>query len=747
MKKIKKNYTNTTSTQYMLKSNRALNRAFTKHLKKVYYSPISINVYLQRPYSYTAQPSDTLKKLFNDKSYYKKFNSTAVDKKNGLYSNKLLQSPEGLYQFYKLYLYKCQHLLRIIHQDQSEDADKKFILRIDNISNNLCKVIDLCEMIRSLHPDEKFVTMADRIYNEMFEFMNILNTDVVLYNNLNRVMRNKDTLKLTNEQSIVGQILLDDFNKSGLFMNNEAIKNQFIELSSDISQLGQNIIISEQEPPFDSNEEMWKVSLEKLKNSLPHEIYNNLPIKKTKFLLKSKEFVDISKNNLYVLYQINKFSNDADLRKQSWMYMNMSSQEQVNKVSKLLQLRLKLANLMKEKTHNSYQLKNKLMKNSEHVKLLLHNLVSDYREKSLNELKIIKSGNLEAYDREFYKLKNTEINRIPQLQLTVGSVFAELFKLLSTLYSLDFVVTPLYKTETWHEDVRKVEIYDSKTKKLKAFLYLDLYYRESKNHNASHFTVTTSKKLNDQEIVYENEDINATCVISEGVQIPIIVLNTSLYNPLCINENDMETIFHEMGHAMHSVLSLTELQNCSGTRCVSDFVELPSILMELFAKDPRVLRNVVDNPNTELPKDFFRATEMIQQTKLALLDYRFHEIDNVNDLSPENLLKIYHQTEMDVGVMPDVYTNWYGRFTHLVGYGSSYYTYSLDRIIANKIYNKLFANNPYSKESGDILKNKLLKYGGSRSPWECLADVFENSELAKGDTKAVKIITETTSDK
>ncbi|GMM40262.1 metalloendopeptidase [Hanseniaspora uvarum] len=731
----------------MLGYTRALNRALLKSAGKNHLASSFLNLkHLHRLYSYKVQSSDTLKKLFNDKSYYNRFNKVAKDKNTGLFSNKLLQSPEGLYQFYKLYLYKCQHLLRIIHQDQSDDADTKFITRIDNISNNLCKVIDLCEMIRSLHPNEKFIVMADRIYNEMFEFMNILNTDVVLYNNLNRVMRNKDSLKLTEEQAIVGKILLDDFNKSGLFMNDEAVKNKFIELSSDISQLGQNIIISEQEPPFENHNEMWKVSLEKLKNSLPAAIYSNLPIKKTEFLLKNKEFVDISKNNLYVLYQINKFSSDEQLRKQSWIYMNMSSEEQVGKVSKLLELRLKLANLMKEKTHNSYQLKNKLMKNSEHVELLLKNLVKDYRQEALNELSLTKPGKLEAYDREFYKTKSTEINRVPQLKLNVGAVFSELFHLLSTIYSLDFVVTPLYKSETWHEDVRKVEIYDAETKKLKAFLYLDLYHRDLKNHSASHFTVTTSKKLNDQEIVYENEDINATCVISDSRQIPIIVLNTSLYNPLCISENDMETIFHEMGHAMHSVLSLTELQNCSGTRCVSDIVELPSILMELFAKDPRVLRKVIDNPDIELPKDYFKATEMIQQTKLALLDYRFHEIDNVKDLQPDNLLKIYQQTEIDVGVMPDVYTNWYGRFTHLVGYGSSYYTYSLDRIIANKIYNKLFASDPYSRESGDILKNKFLKYGGSRSPWECLADVFNNQDLAKGDTKAVEYITDTKSD-
>ena len=165
----------------MLRSTRTLNRSLLVTVAKCQVGCSFPNLRaLHRLYSYKVQSTDTLKKLFNDKSYYNKFNKAAIDKKTGIFSNKLLQSPEGLYQFYKLYLYKCKHLLRIIHQDQSEDADTKFITRVENISNNLCKVIDLCEMIRCLHPDEKLIVMADRIYNDMSELMNILNTDVIL---------------------------------------------------------------------------------------------------------------------------------------------------------------------------------------------------------------------------------------------------------------------------------------------------------------------------------------------------------------------------------------------------------------------------------------------------------------------------------------------------------------------------------------------------------------------------------------
>ncbi|XBW37235.1 hypothetical protein QEN19_002818 [Hanseniaspora menglaensis] len=697
-------------------------------------------------YSLVSQTSIDIKKIFNDSGYYTEFNKkNALVTEAGLFSNKLITSPDGLYKFYKLYLYKCQHLLRIIHQDQSAGADTLFIKRIDNLSNNLCKVIDMCEMIRSLHPDERYMNMANRIYDEMFEFMNILNTDIVLYNKLTSVMRNQDNLALDEEERIVGQILLDDFNKSGLFMNDEKVKDQFIKISSQISQLGQEFVISGQEPPYEgSNESEWNVSMKQLKDSLPVTVFDKLLIKKTSFLFKKSDCVKLDKNNFFLMYQINRYSNDAELRFKSWSYMNSCSSEQISKLSSLLILRLKLANLLTEKNYNSYQLKNKLIGNSDNVKLLLTNLIRDYKPQAFKELFSLTNTDTEkvnAWDKEHLQLKIKSDKSVPSLKLNLGSVISELFVLLSKLYSLKFVVKAISAKETWHETVRKIEIYDSETQQIKGLLYLDLLHRDYKTPNASHFTVTTSKKLNDQEIVYENEDINATCVINDSVQLPIIVINTSLYDPMAISKNDMDTIFHEMGHAMHSILSQTKLQNCSGTRCVADFVELPSILMELFSSDPRVLKNVIGDDKVEIPKENFKALEMIQQIKLSLLDYELHQAKNEEELTENNLITKYHSIEQQVGVLPDTVTNWLGKFGHLFGYGSSYYTYILDRIIAIKIYEKLFSNDPYNSESGEILKNNLLKYGGSKSPWECLSNIFGNKDLKKGDESAIEYIT------
>lgn len=698
------------------------------------------------PYSGVAQTTTEIKKLFNDSKYYKQFNSkNALSTESGLFSNKLLTSPEGLYKFYKLYLYKCQHLLRIIHQDDSEKADTLFIKRIDNLSNNLCKVIDLCEMIRSLHPNENYVNMANQIYDEMFEFMNILNTDIVLYNSLNRVMNNKDVLNLDQEEIIVGQILLDDFNRSGLFMNDDVVKEQFITISSQISQLGQEFVMNGQEAPFnEGSDSEWHVSLEKLKASMPPKVYEKLDIKSRTFLFKQNETITINKNHFFLLYQINKYSNDAELRLKSWTYMNMCNDHQISKLSTLLKMRLKLANLLKESNYNSYQLKNKLIGNSGNVKLLLANLLKEYKPQALKELSILsgsETAKVQACDKEYLLQKNHSLNSIPPLRLNLGSVISELLFLLSKLYSLEFVVKPLSSKETWHETVRKIEFYDIKTGKIKGLLYLDLFHRDYKTANASHFTITTSKMLNDQEIIYDKEDIHATSVISDSVQLPIIVINTSIYDPMTISKNDMDTIFHEMGHAIHSILSLTNLQNCAGTRCVTDFVELPSILMELFSSDPKVLTRIVNDDSIQIPKENFKSLEMIQQVKLSLLDHELHQTAMGDELNEKDLVNTYHNLEREVDVLPDTITNWFGKFGHLFGYGATYYTYILDRIIAIKIYDMLFSKDPYSSDSGEKLKNKLLRYGGSKSPWECLADVFDNKELVKGDEKAIEFIT------
>lgn len=125
---------------------------------------------------------------------------------------------------------------------------------------------------------------------------------------------------------------------------------------------------------------------------------------------------------------------------------------------------------------------------------------------------------------------------------------------------------------------------------------------------------------------------------------------------------------------------------------------------------------------------------------MALLDQRYH------CLSPGEVVDstaVYTALQESVGVIPPVDgTAWQTQFGHLFGYGATYYSYLFDRAIAGKVFATLFAD-PLSRDGGDEFKNKLLKWGGGRDPWEMVGEIVggdEGEAVAKGDEKAMEIV-------
>lgn len=138
----------------------------------------------------------------------------------GLFRNPYLRSPDGLRKFSRHSLGQAQELLEEMRADQSIEGLSKYILKLDQLSDTLCRVIDLCEFIRSSHPDSSFVNAAQDCHEEMFEFMNILNTDSALCDTLRFVLTDRDiSSRLSEEELKVGKILLEDFEKSGIYLS------------------------------------------------------------------------------------------------------------------------------------------------------------------------------------------------------------------------------------------------------------------------------------------------------------------------------------------------------------------------------------------------------------------------------------------------------------------------------------------------------------------------------------------------
>ncbi|XP_030837803.1 mitochondrial intermediate peptidase-like [Strongylocentrotus purpuratus] len=187
----------------------------------------------------------------------------------------------------------------------------------------------------------------------------------------------------------------------------------------------------------------------------------------------------------------------------------------------------------------------------------------------------------------------------------------------------------------------------------------------------------------------------------------------------------MENLFHEFGHAIHSMLGRTRYQHVTGTRCSTDYAEVPSILMEYFANDYRVLREFARHHQTNetLPeeminrlcqsKKFGSAYEMQTQVFYSILDQVYHGNHPLDRPTVEILEEIQKQ-HSSIPYVPG--SAWHLRFGHLVGYGAKYYSYLYSRAVASKVWHGCFAADPLRQETGEKYRREMLSHGGGKEP-------------------------------
>jgi intermediate peptidase len=201
------------------------------------------------------------------------------------------------------------------------------------------------------------------------------------------------------------------------------------------------------------------------------------------------------------------------------------------------------------------------------------------------------------------------------------------------------------------------------------------------------------------------------------------------------------------------MIGRTDYHNVSGTRCATDFVELPSILMEHFIASPAVLALFARHHSTDrqLPQFLlnsviadrrrFSALETSTQITMASLDQVYHSsIAGSSSFDSTALLK---STQEKYNVIPYVEgTNWQTQFGHLFGYGSTYYSYLFDRSIAARIFKLKFAQDPLSRDRGEEFKKGVLRYGGGKDCWEMVGGLVGDEQVMRGGTEGMKVIGE-----
>lgn len=749
-----------------------------------------------RRYHATSGPQQ-IQKLFDSQKYFANFNQNGYllfsSPNVGLFRNKKLTTPDGLVDFSKQSLRRAKALVRtmLVEAKNTESGKLAYIRKLDQLSDILCRVIDVAEFIRVVHPSQKWVEAAQNTHEIMFEYMNQLNTDVDLYKTLASILDLFVAHELSEEEVEVGKYLRQDFERSGIAMDPKT-RDNFVAITQEISLLGSAF-----------NNEVH--NLEAYWVQVPRHEFEQLPpsaLKKEIASLQARAPHTSARDVAIPLAGHVPFAVLAEcpleeIRKRVWIAAHNSPSQQIDTLNAFVKYRALLANMLGYKSFAHYQLEHKMAKLPENVMTFLKNLQRGLlagRDGVTSEVrslyKLRDGANLAApdstvlrsvkpWDRDFL-LSKQRASAAPAEEdaakispyLSVGTIMSGLDQLFRSIYNVALIPERTGKGETWDQNqVRKLSYVDLATDEVLGYLYVDFW---SAKVLPSHFTIVCSRELNCDLGSESRLDMSELVHLSEHAdyQLPVISLVCNFQRdsgsrmgrfgmdgeaPTLLTLEQVDTIFHEMGHATHSMLGRTRLHNLSGTRCLTDFVELPSVLMEYFSNDPRVLCKIAKHYKTGEPlpeallrlhhknRDCLKNTETYMQLKMALLDQVLHD-EKVVDFSDEKSFAqfsstaIYHELEKQLQVFSDEWSTWHGKFPHLFSYGAVYYSYLLDRAIAEKVWRELFAADPWSRDAGEKYKHSILKWGGTRDPWECLADALDQPELKKGDATAMAII-------
>ncbi|KAL5533896.1 OCT1 [Sanghuangporus baumii] len=695
------------------------------------------------------------------------FRSTAP---TGLFAHRSLTHPDSLRLLAQGTLVRASFLTDQLLQSKDTKADLLLALKnLDKLSDLLCGVIDLAEVIRNSHPNDAWVESANEAYDMLCEFMNVLNTHVGLYEVLKRIFLDPSIVKsLSPEAYYTALIFWRDFEKSAIDLPEES-RRKYVSLSSDIITLGRQFLndAASARPPA----LITPAELTGLKD-LGMGVRLHLQARIT------NKALAVYPGSLQA-QMIMRSAPLEDPRRKLYIAASAGTPDQVTTLERMLQARAQLAQLCGRESYAHYTLNDKMAKSPEHVQSFLEALMSYTRpharsallalsERKQRHLDLPYRPTIQAWDRDYYCPPEPPSPPIPLPSLTPGTVFMALSRLFKHLYGVSLRPVDLLPGEVWHPDVRKLEVVDEESGVI-GWIYADLFARRGKA-GAAHYTVRCSRRTDDDDpradrlpsqvlemdrsvqMSLEFDRARRTKVkgIAGEYQLPVVALVCEFTPPSsrgasALRWYEVQTLFHEMGHAMHSMIGRTEYQNVSGTRCATDFVELPSILMEHFLTSPIVL-SLFDHTNQHsVPRagnhhvDPCHSIDTYTQILLACLDQEYH---SPKALEPNfDSTAIYAKLQETKGLIPFVPgTAWQTQFGHLYGYGATYYSYLFDRAIASRVWTHVFAADPLSRDAGARFKDEVLKFGGGKDPWLIVSNVLDAPELESGDANAMAAV-------
>ena len=404
-------------------------------------------------------------------------------------------------------------------------------------------------------------------------------------------------------------------------------------------------------------------------------------------------------------------------------------------VVEIAKLRAEKAQLMGYKNYASFSLENTMAKTPDNVYAFLRQLIKDYTPKADAETKAIEEYarktmgadfQLQPYDRFYYSAKMKQ----EMLQLSddevrpyfnIDSVQQNgVFYAANRVYGLTFKQRK--DIPTYHPDMKVFEVIDKNGQPI-ALFYSDFFRRPTKRGGAWMSSFAKQSTYRQQlPIIY---NVTNYAKAPEG-------------KPTLITWDEVCTLFHEFGHALHGILSNCQYNLLSGTAVARDFVEMPSQFNESFAVIPEVFDHFARHTETgePMPKElkekmlksinFHTAYALGENLAATCLDMAWHMLtpdqiptaDKAADFQREALTAIGLQNDQ----IPPRYATSYFNHVWGGGYAAGYYSYLWTEVLAVNIADCFAKRGPLKPEVGQDFRDKILSRGNTRDQLQMFTD-------------------------
>ncbi len=623
---------------------------------------------------------------------------------------------------FKIAIEKAKTEIDVIVNNTELPSFSNTIEALDFSGHELDRISSIFFNLNSAETNDTIQKIAQDVSPLLSEFSNDIRLNEDLFKRVKAVYDTKDDLDLTTEQKTLLDKKYKSFSRNGANLSEDK-KKKLREIDKELSKLklkfGENVLAETNNFEMLITDEKDLAGLPEGTIEAAHQLAESKDKEGWLFTLDYPSYIPFMT-----------YADNRELRKKLAIaagkkaFKGNALDNQTN-VLNIAKLRFERAQLLGYKTHAHFVLEERMAKTPQKVEAFLNELLEKAKPAAQQEFSELQKfakdldgiDQLEKWDSAYYseklkqKLFNIDDEKLkPYFKLE--NVINGVFSVANKLYDLHFET--ITNIDKYHDDVLTYKVTNGQGDLVSVF-YADFFPRPGKRNGA---WMTSFKSQSIKNGVNDRPHISIVCNFTKPTK----------SKPSLLTFNEVTTLFHEFGHALHGMLANTTYPSLSGTSVYWDFVELPSQVLENWCYEKEALELFATHYETGelIPMElvskikesstFHEGMQTLRQLSFGLLDMSWHGVDptSIKDvkLHEFNAFK-------DTQLFPDVEENCMSTsFSHIFqgGYSSGYYSYKWAEVLDADAFEFFKEEGIFNSSVAKKFKDNVLSQGGTEDP-------------------------------